>query len=84
LTTACVYPAGSLYKLSWRIEALKTSDLISYGVNGLQRTEHVSSQETTEPNTLIYLAYVAGVVLAVGLLVLAVGLIRRRQTPFAG
>jgi hypothetical protein len=32
--------------------------------------------ETTEPNGLIYLTYVAGVVLAVGLLVLGVGLIR--------
>ena len=37
------------------------------------------SPQTTEPNALIYLAYVAGVVLAVGLLVLAVGLIRGRQ-----
>ena len=36
--------------------------------------------QTTEPNALIYLAYVAGVVLAVGLLVLAVGLIRGRRT----
>jgi heme/copper-type cytochrome/quinol oxidase subunit 4 len=38
------------------------------------------SPQTTQPNALIYLAYVAGVVLAVGLLVLAVGLIRGRQT----
>jgi hypothetical protein len=38
------------------------------------------SPETTEPNSLIYLAYVAGVVLAVGLLALAVGLIRGRRT----
>jgi uncharacterized protein YoxC len=30
---------------------------------------------------MIYLTYVAGVVLAVGLLTLAVGLIRGRQTP---
>ena len=37
------------------------------------------SPQTTEPNALIYLAYVAGVVLAVGLLVLAVGLIRGRR-----
>ena len=37
------------------------------------------SPQTTQPNALIYLAYVAGVVLAVGLLVLAVGLIRRRR-----
>jgi hypothetical protein len=42
------------------------------------------SPQTTEPNALIYLAYVAGVVLAVGLLVLAVGLIRRRRTLPAG
>ena len=34
------------------------------------------SPETTEPNAMIYLAYIAGVVLAVGLLVLAVGLLR--------
>ncbi len=40
----------------------------------------VLSPEATEPNALIYLAYVAGVVLAVGLLVLGVGLIRGRQT----
>ena len=36
--------------------------------------------EVTEPNGLIYLTYVAGVVLAVGLLVLGVGLIRGRPT----
>ena len=36
----------------------------------------VLSPEATEPNALIYLAYVGGVVLAVGLLVLGVGLIR--------
>ena len=41
------------------------------------------SPRTTEPNALIYLAYVAGVVLAVGLLTLAVGLIRGRRTPEA-
>ena len=40
----------------------------------------VLSPEATEPNALIYLAYVAGVVLAVGLLVLGVGLIRGRRT----
>ncbi len=38
------------------------------------------SPQATEPNALIYLAYVAGVVLTVGLLVLAVGLIRGRRT----
>jgi hypothetical protein len=36
--------------------------------------------EATEPNGIIYLTYVAGVVLAVGLLVLGVGLIRGRPT----
>ena len=36
----------------------------------------VLSPEATEPNALINLAYVGGVVLAVGLLVLGVGLIR--------
>ena len=40
----------------------------------------VLSPEATEPNAMIYLAYVAGAVLAVGLLVLAVGLIRGRPT----
>ena len=40
----------------------------------------VLSPEATEPNALIYLAYVAGVVLAAGLLVLGVGLIRGRRT----
>jgi hypothetical protein len=44
----------------------------------------VLSPETTEPNAIIYLAYVAGVVLAVGLLVLGVGLIRRRRIPRGG
>jgi hypothetical protein len=39
----------------------------------------VLSPEATEPNVLISLAYVGGVVLAVGLLVLGVGLIRGRQ-----
>ena len=39
------------------------------------------SPEATEPNAMIYLAYVAGIVLAVGLLVLGVGLIRGRRAP---
>jgi heme/copper-type cytochrome/quinol oxidase subunit 4 len=43
----------------------------------------VLSPSATEPNAMIYLAYVAGVVLAVGLLVLAVGLIRGRRTQEA-
>ncbi|MDP8949765.1 MAG: hypothetical protein M3N00_05915 [Actinomycetota bacterium] len=40
----------------------------------------VLSPEATEPNALINLAYVGGVVLAVGLLVLGVGLIRGRHS----
>ena len=40
----------------------------------------VLSPEATEPNAMIYLAYAAGIVLAVGLLVLGVGLIRGRRT----
>jgi hypothetical protein len=40
----------------------------------------VLSPEATEPNALINLAYVAGLLLAVGLLVLGVGLIRGRRT----
>ena len=44
----------------------------------------VLSQEATEPNALIYLAYVAGIVLAVGLLVLGIGLLRRPLTPREG
>ncbi len=44
----------------------------------------VLSPEATEPNAMIYLAYIGGVVLAVGLLVLGVGLIRGRQTPSGG
>jgi hypothetical protein len=40
----------------------------------------VLSPEATEPNAMIYLAYVAGLLLAVGLLVLGVGLIRGRRT----
>ena len=44
----------------------------------------VLSPEATEPNAMIYLAYVAGVVLAVGLLVLGVGLIRRCRVPREG
>jgi uncharacterized membrane protein len=37
------------------------------------------SPEVTEPNAMIYLAYVAGIVLAAGLLLLAVGLLRERR-----
>jgi hypothetical protein len=40
----------------------------------------VIPEEAREPNALIYLAYVAGLLLAVGLLVLGVGLIRGRRT----
>jgi hypothetical protein len=41
----------------------------------------VLSPEATEPNAMINLAFVAGLVLAVGVLVLAVGLIRGRGHP---
>ena len=41
-------------------------------------------EDVREPNGVIYLAYVAGLLLAVGLLVLAVGLIRGRRTLPAG
>jgi hypothetical protein len=44
----------------------------------------VLSPEATEPNAMIYLAYLAGTVLAVGLLVLGIGLIRRQRTPREG
>ena len=37
----------------------------------------VLSPDATEPNAMIYLAYVAGVVLTVGLLMLGIGLVRR-------
>ena len=40
----------------------------------------VLSPEATEPNAMIYLAYVAGLLLTVGLLVLGVGLLRGRRT----
>ena len=40
----------------------------------------VLSPEATEPNALIYLTYVAGVVLAVGLLVLGIGLVKGHRT----
>jgi hypothetical protein len=39
----------------------------------------VLSPRATEPNALIYLAYVGGISLAVGLLVLGVGLVRGRR-----
>ena len=44
----------------------------------------VASPDATEPNALIYLAYVGAVSLTVGLLVLGVGLIRGRRTPREG
>ena len=44
----------------------------------------VLSPEATQPNAMIHLTYVAGGVPAVGLLVLAVGLIRGRRTLPAG
>jgi hypothetical protein len=40
----------------------------------------ILSPEATEPNALIYLTYVAGVVLAVGLLVLGASLVPGRRT----
>jgi hypothetical protein len=40
----------------------------------------VPSPEATEPNAMINLAFVAGLLLAVGLLLLGVGLIRERHT----
>jgi hypothetical protein len=42
----------------------------------------VASPEATEPNALIYLSYVGAVSLAVGLLVLGVGLIRGGGTSY--
>jgi hypothetical protein len=44
----------------------------------------VLSEKAREPNALIYLTYVAGLVLAVGLLLLAVGLLRGRRTQPTG
>ena len=44
----------------------------------------VLSPDATEPNAMIYLAYVAGVVLAVGLMVLGIGLVRRPLTSREG
>lgn len=41
----------------------------------------ILSPEATEPNALINLAYVGGISLGVGLLVLGVGLIRGRHQP---
>jgi hypothetical protein len=40
----------------------------------------VLSPEATEPNAIINLAFVAGLLLAVGLLTLGVGLVRGRKT----
>ncbi len=44
----------------------------------------VIPEDASEPNALIYLTYVAGVVLAVGLLAMAVGLIRGCRTLSEG
>lgn len=44
----------------------------------------VLSPDATEPNSLIYLAYVGAVSLATGLLILGVGLIRGRSEPRVG
>jgi hypothetical protein len=44
----------------------------------------ILSPEATEPNGLINLAYLGGVSLGVGVLVLGVGLIRGRRTPREG
>jgi hypothetical protein len=41
----------------------------------------VLSPTATEPNALIYLAFVGAAVLAVGLFVLGVGLLRKPGTP---
>ena len=43
----------------------------------------VIPEDAREPNGMIYLAYVAGLLLAVGLLLLGVGLIRGRRAPRA-
>lgn len=44
----------------------------------------VLSPDATEPNALIYLAYIGALSLAVGLLVLGIGLIRRPRPDLAG
>ena len=44
----------------------------------------VIPEDAREPNGVIYLAYVAGLLLAVGLLVLGVGLLRGRRTLPSG
>jgi hypothetical protein len=40
----------------------------------------VLSPGTTEPNALIYLWYLSGVILAIGLFLLGVGLVRKPQS----
>ena len=40
----------------------------------------VLSPGSTEPNALIYLAYVGGVILALGLFVLGIGLVRQPKS----
>jgi hypothetical protein len=44
----------------------------------------VLSSEATEPNALIYLAYVGAVSLTIGLLVLGIGLVRRGEAQGEG
>ena len=44
----------------------------------------VLSPTATEPNALISLAYVGGVLLAVGLVILGIGLVKKPQTRVQG
>ena len=86
--------AGVMLLLSLVILRYVDEATLSEGVRGLVRHAapaaaillpvafflSILDPDTTEPNNLIYLAYLAALVLSLGLVVLGIGLIRRPQT----
>ena len=73
------YTQNELRQDLWRADVLELTD----GLVLLPAAFFLSvlSTEAAEPNALIYLAYVGGTSLGVGLLVLGIGLIRGRYQP---
>jgi hypothetical protein len=74
------YAQNDLRQDLWRAGHAHAGVWLVLSLVALRYVDEAALSEATEPNAMIYLTYVAGLLLAVGLLVLGIGLIRGRRT----